>query len=213
MAGPVRRAAMIASAGRQRRHSVGSAPRGLAGSSGPAAHARLRPPPQAVAISLVSVIVTSSAGAGVCLRARRKPPRETSSYSGLAPSSAASSRSPCRPVLEGLFAALLVVAFNCSAPDAAAPSTAPPTMCRRPPRRRPAAAQPQSLPPLILPFALSSGFVTGCLRRGRRRCRVRLHCSAGASWVPLMNLAMGVPLKVATATSSVMIGITAARPP
>ena len=39
-----------------------------------------------------------------------------------------------------------------------------------------------------------------------------LGVGGGIVKVPLMNLAMGVPLKVATATSNMMIGITATRP-
>jgi uncharacterized protein len=199
-----------------------------------------RPLREAVAISLVSVIVTSSAGAGVYLRKHVANLRlgmvlELFTACGALVGGLIAFALPV-PVLEGLFAALLgYVAFNMLrrrppvAPAAAAvpqPSTddvlVPPADETVEPDPVPVAAaalsEPMKHAPSSSPFVQSlsgPGYtvtrmpfgVVGAVFAGV--VSALLGVGGGIVKVPLMNLAMGVPLKVATATSNMMIGITA----
>jgi uncharacterized membrane protein YfcA len=194
-----------------------------------------RPLREAVAISLVSVIVTSSAGAGVYLRRHVANLRlgmvlELFTSIGALVGGLIAFSLPV-PVLQGLFALLLTwVALSMirrreparaaapvlPEPDGiiandgafAAPTTAPAVPVASPPAVS-AASSPflASLSgpgyavhsfPVGIGGAVFAGVVSALLGVG-----------GGIVKVPLMNLAMGVPLKVATATSNMMIGITA----
>lgn len=211
-----------------------------------------RPLREAVAISLVSVIVTSSAGAGVYLRRHVANLRlgmvlELFTACGALAGGLIAFALPV-PVLEGLFALLLAwVAISMlrrREPAAAAPSgageepvpvaeelaavtpaTAPAARGPGPP---PVAAAPAFRPvvggaaaltlaqPITFAASLSGpGYLVDRLGFGAIGAvfagvvSALLGVGGGIIKVPLMNLAMGVPLKVATATSNMMIGITA----
>ena len=166
----------------------------------------------AVAVSLISVIVTSSASAGVYLEKHVANLRlgmvlELFSASGALVGGLFAFLLPAN-VLEGLFAALLIwVALS---------------MVRRKEPAKGATAAPAAAP---LPEAQVTGTFTDTL--GGPGYRVHslplgvggslfaglvsalLGVGGGIIKVPTMHLMMGVPLKVATATSNMMIGITA----
>lgn len=181
-----------------------------------------RPLREAVAISLVSVIVTSSAGAGIYLRRHVANLRlgmvlELFTACGALVGGLIAFALPV-PVLEGLFALLLAwVAISMlrrrETPGAA---TVAVDELPVPADGRPPAAHALALRP--------AGFVSSLSGPGYHVVRLRLGMAGavfagivsallgvggGIVKVPLMNLAMGVPLKVATATSNMMIGITA----
>jgi uncharacterized membrane protein YfcA len=199
-----------------------------------------RPLREAVAISLVSVIVTSSAGAGVYLRKHVANLRlgmvlELFTACGALVGGIIAFALPV-PVLEGLFALLLAyVAFNMlrrrPAPVAASPQP-PADEVLVPAADEPADPAPAVAVPVIAaadldaaaPVPASSPFVQSLAGPGYTVTRMPfgvvgavfagvvsalLGVGGGIVKVPLMNLAMGVPLKVATATSNMMIGITA----
>jgi uncharacterized protein len=188
-----------------------------------------RPLREAVAVSLVCVIVTSSAAAGRYLRGRTANLRLSMLLSlftaGGALIGGLVAFLVAEEVLAGLFAVLLTyVAVTMARP------------------RRPRPAPPEALPtpPVVAPMP-EAGPGPGSLggRDGDERTadwlsgpdyevrRVRLGSatSVGAGVVsallgigggiinvPTMNLLMGVPLRVATATSNLMIGVTAVAP-
>ena len=166
----------------------------------------------AVAVSLVSVIVTSSASAGVYLEKHVANLRlgmvlELFSASGALVGGLVAFMLPPN-VLEGLFAALLIwVAVSMvrrkdppkngsavvpAAASAETPGTGTFTDTLNGPGYR-----VHSLP-LGMGGSLFAGLVSALLGVG-----------GGIIKVPTMHLMMGVPLKVATATSNMMIGITA----
>jgi uncharacterized protein len=178
---------------------------------------------EAVAVSLVSVIVTSSASAGVYLERHVANLRlgmvlELFTASGALVGGLVAFMLPTA-VLEGLFAALLAwVAVS--------------MIRRREPARVP--AQPVPLPgaegavvmddPPVDDPPVEPAFTESLSGDGYhvRRLQVGMAGSVfaglvsallgvggGIVKVPVMNLIMGVPLKVATATSNMMIGITA----
>jgi uncharacterized membrane protein YfcA len=209
----------------------------------------------AVAISLVSVIVTSSAGAGVYLRTHVANLRlgmvlELFTACGALLGGLIAFSLPV-PVLEGLFALLLgYVAFTMlrrreapktdesppieddgpppggvAGPAAAASDGTTPAPVAQP--IGPPVAAAASTGTTTTPSATvgtSGGFVATLGGPGYQVTRFRfgtvgavfagvvsalLGVGGGIVKVPLMNLAMNVPLKVATATSNMMIGITA----
>ena len=212
---------------------------------------------EAVAISLVSVIVTSSAGAGVYLRRHLANLRlgmvlELFTACGALLGGLIAFSLPA-PVLEGLFAILLTwVAISMlrrASPAPAAPAPvddgamvddaaisrdeglrAPSGDGDRAPAEAAAvvdsiepASAPPSLQPADAPFT-SAAFGDSLSGPGYHVVRLRfgmvgavfagivsalLGVGGGIIKVPLMTLAMGVPMKVATATSNMMIGITA----
>jgi len=165
----------------------------------------------AVAVSLISVIVTSSASAGVYLEKHVANLRlgmvlELFSASGALVGGLIAFLLPAN-VLEGLFAALLIwVALS--------------MVRRKEPAKGPPAVPTEALDeaadavtftdtlggpgyrvhslPLGVGGSLFAGLVSALLGVG-----------GGIIKVPTMHLMMGVPLKVATATSNMMIGITA----
>jgi hypothetical protein len=203
---------------------------------------------EAVGVSLVSVIVTSSAAAGVYLERHVANLRlgmtlELFTAAGALVGGLVAFALPER-VLAGLFAALLaytaitmarrglargpastapattaVVAMAADGSiadepgpgiEAAAPATEP-----EPARHGPLAG---TSPTSAMPFVASLGGPDYAVRRFRFGVvgsvfagvvSALLGVGGGIIKVPLMNLAMGVPLRVATATSNLMIGITA----
>jgi uncharacterized membrane protein YfcA len=211
-----------------------------------------RPLREAVAISLVSVIVTSSAGASVYLRRHVANLRlgmvlELFTACGALAGGLIAFALPV-PVLEGLFALLLgwvaVSMLRRRAPAQAAVSadveepapvaeelaavTPPPASPAAGSAPAPVVAVPAFGPagggaaalayaqPVTFAASLSGpGYLVDRLGFGALGAAFAgvvsalLGVGGGIIKVPLMNLAMGVPLKVATATSNMMIGITA----
>jgi uncharacterized membrane protein YfcA len=209
-----------------------------------------RPLREAVAISLVSVIVTSSAGAGVYLRRHVANLRlgmvlELFTACGALAGGLIAFALPV-PVLEGLFALLLAWVGLSMLRRRESPSPSPSSAAPEDPESVPAAEETAAVaptPPSVPAVSLASAgaaaagpsagsmalaqplsFAASLSGPGYHVHRMGLG-AAGAVFagvvsallgvgggivkVPLMNLGMGVPLKVATATSNLMIGITA----
>lgn len=182
---------------------------------------------QAVAVSLVSVIVTSSASAGVYLQRHVANLRlgmvlELFTASGALAGGLIAFLLDER-TLAGLFALLLTwVAVSMVRPREPPPRTAVPSVAAAgtgdpaPGDRAPA--------PLADPVVRDGGLAARLSGPGYHVARLRagmagsvgaglvsalLGVGGGIVKVPVMNLVMGVPLRVATATSNMMIGITA----
>jgi uncharacterized protein len=167
---------------------------------------------EAVAVSLVCVIVTSSASAGVYLQRRQANLRlgmvlELFTAAGAIVGGAIAFLIDDR-VLAGLFALLLVYVaasmLRGLRPSAAKPATgdeAPP------PAHPEATSAPDARSPGYdasrLPIAAVGSVGAGV-------ASALLGIGGGLIKVPLMHLVLGVPLRIATATSNLMIGITAA---
>jgi hypothetical protein len=177
---------------------------------------------EAVGISLVCVIVTSSAAAGVYLQRHTANLRlgmvlEVFTATGALLGGLVAFALPER-VLAGLFAVLLAwTAFSMlrrGRVEAAPPSAADPVEepgAASAPWGDPGPAS-QSLAdeiagPGYRPRRLGAG-AGGSLGAGM--LSALLGVGGGIVKVPLMHLVMGVPLMVATATSNLMIGVTAA---
>ena len=159
---------------------------------------------EAVGVSLVCVIVTSSASAGVYLQRRQANLRlgmvlELFTAIGAIAGGLVAFLIDER-VLAGLFAALLVYVAvtmlrgrSTAVDDEVAPSGLEGAAT--------AAPAPEVIPrrfPAGIAGSLGAGVVSALLGIG-----------GGTVKVPVMHLVMGVPLRVATATSNLMIGITA----
>jgi len=164
---------------------------------------------EAVAISLVCVIVTSSASAGVYLQRRQANLRlgmvlELFTAAGAIIGGAIAFLIDER-LLAGLFALLLVYVAA--------------TMLRGLRQREPApqATDDETPPPPEAAGASDNdlGYLTGRLpvaavgSVGAGVASALLGIGGGLIKVPLMHLVLGVPLRIATATSNLMIGITA----
>jgi hypothetical protein len=184
---------------------------------------------EAVGISLVCVIVTSSAAAGVFLERHVANLRlgmvlEVFTASGALLGGLVAFMLPER-ALAGLFAALLAyTAYSMLRRGRAA--AAPPGGAAEGVVPDPAAADPEDGaggdPPAGAPRGSLADEISGPGYRPRRLVAgaggslgagiisALLGVGGGIVKVPLMNLVMGVPLKVATATSNLMIGVTAA---
>ena len=180
---------------------------------------------EAVGVSLVCVIVTSSAAAGVYLERHLANLRlgmllEVFTATGALLGGLVAFALPER-VLAGLFAALLAyTAFSMlrarPGPGGGHRGSARPTRSRD----RAAAAAGCGRPgaPVAAWPTRSPGPGTGPGAWGRAPAgawapgmiSALLGVGGGIVKVPLMHLVMGVPLKVATATSNLMIGVTAA---
>ena len=180
---------------------------------------------EAVGISLVCVIVTSSAAAGVYLQRHTANLRlgmllEVFTATGALLGGLVAFALPER-VLAGLFAALLAwTAFSMlrrGRAEAAATAPSTPTdpvegAGAAPVDQGDRGAASASLAdevagPGYRPRRLGAG-AGGSLGAGM--LSALLGVGGGIVKVPLMHLVMGVPLKVATATSNLMIGVTAA---
>ena len=168
---------------------------------------------EAVGVSLVCVIMTSSASAGVYLERHVANMRlgmtlelftAIGALVGVSVAFALDER-----LLSLLFAGLLgYVAFTMARPrDAGSTDT--------PPAEPDQAAAPET-PPTALERLSGDGYTVRNLGRGivgatfADIVSALLGIGGGIIKVPLMHLSMGVPLRVATATSNMMIGITAA---
>ena len=182
-----------------------------------------RPLREAVAVSLVCVIVTSSAAAGAYLRGRVANLRLGAvlalfTASGALVGAIVAFAIPER-VLAGLFAALLTyVAYTMGRAGlrAARPATTAPATTA--PATTGAASGGASM---TVDAAAPAGRLDGPGYRVRRLVPASiaslgagviaalLGVGGGVINVPTMNLLMGVPLRVATATSNLMIGVTA----
>jgi uncharacterized protein len=164
---------------------------------------------EAVAISLVCVIVTSSASAGVYLQRRQANLRlgmvlELFTAAGAIVGGAIAFLIDER-LLAGLFALLLVYVAA--------------TMLRGLRQRGPAqqATDDETPPPPDVAGASAEdlSYLTGRLpvaavgSVGAGVASALLGIGGGLIKVPLMHLVLGVPLRIATATSNLMIGITA----
>jgi uncharacterized membrane protein YfcA len=167
---------------------------------------------EAVGVSLVSVIVTSAAAAAVYLERdvadlRLGMTLELFTATGAILGGAIAVFLPAR-ALEGLFAALLIYVSAtmlraarrsagraaASAAASAATASAHSRIERVLGRREPALQRV----PLGIVGSVFAGVLSALLGIG-----------GGLVKVPVMHLVMGVPLRVATATSNLMIGITA----
>ncbi|MFH0751522.1 MAG: sulfite exporter TauE/SafE family protein [Chloroflexota bacterium] len=177
---------------------------------------------EAVGVSLVCVIVTSSAAAGVYLERRTANLRlgmllEVFTASGALLGGLVAFLLPER-VLAGLFAALLVyTAFSMlrRSRAQAAPSS-PPAAADGPGAAPHAGQDPHVSPPGLADVVAGPGYRPRRLGAGAGGSlgagvlSALLGVGGGIVKVPLMHLVMGVPLQVATATSNLMIGVTAA---
>ena len=165
----------------------------------------------AVGVSLVCVIMTSSAAAGVYTERRAANLRlgltlELFTVVGALVGGSIAFLLDER-LLSGLFAALLLYVAATMARSGRTPTaTAEPSQAEDPDAHPPiTAVPPLAADPPILGMRLGAvgsfgaGIVSALLGIG-----------GGIIKVPLMHLGMGVPLRVATATSNLMIGITAA---
>ncbi len=166
---------------------------------------------EAVGVSLVAVIVTSSASAGVYLERHVADLRLGMTLELFTASGALVGGLVAfllsEQILAGLFTLLLVYTALSMArrrePEPVSPATiadVEPTVTRDPAIQSPVA-------PGFVVRHLGWGIV-GSLFAGL--VSAILGIGGGVVKVPVMHLVMGVPLRVATATSNLMIGITAA---
>ncbi|OGO58611.1 MAG: hypothetical protein A2V85_18350 [Chloroflexi bacterium RBG_16_72_14] len=196
---------------------------------------------EAVAVSLVSVIVTSSAGAGVYLRRHVANLRlgmvlELFTAAGALAGGLIAFLLEER-VLAGLFAVLLTWVAVSMARQGAVSAGEPVIVAPGPATDDEAPAAPDAGDPIAtgvdvpasaavepVPVPDAADLATHLYGPGYRVRRMRFGMAAsvgagvvsallgvggGIVKVPVMHLAMGVPLKVATATSNMMIGVTA----
>lgn len=171
---------------------------------------------EAVGVSLVCVIVTSSAAAGVYLERHLANMRlgmllEVFTVSGALVGGLVAFLLPDR-VLAGLFAILLVytgVTMMLRGATAARGDAGPVVAAEGPagPAEAPGAFRAALGGPGYRPARLGVG-IAGSLFAGV--VSALLGVGGGIVKVPLMHLVMGIPLKVATATSNFMIGVTGA---
>src|SRR6185503_1367881 len=167
---------------------------------------------EAVAVSLVCVIVTSSASAGVYLERRQANLRlgmvlELFTAAGAIVGGAIAFLIDER-LLAGLFALLLVYVAATMAgglrrrtvPEPIADAETPPPSPAPEPGARPQGDMDYRADrlPLAAAGSVGAGVASALLGIG-----------GGLIKVPLMHLVLGVPLRIATATSNLMIGITA----
>ena len=176
---------------------------------------------EAVGVSLVCVIVTSSAAAGAYLERHAANLRlgmllEVFTATGALLGGLVAFLLPER-VLAALFAALLAyTAFSMlrrSGTEGAPPSL---PAANGPGAAHDAAADPGPSSPSLADEVAGPGYRPRRLGAGAGGSlgagvlSALLGVGGGIVKVPLMHLVMGVPLKVATATSNLMIGVTAA---
>jgi uncharacterized membrane protein YfcA len=170
---------------------------------------------EAVGVSLVCVIVTSSAAAGVYLERHLANMRlgmllEVFTVSGALVGGLVAFLLPDR-VLAGLFAILLVyTGVTMMLRGATARGDAGPVVAAEGPAGPAEAAGAFRAAlggPGYRPARLGVG-IAGSLFAGM--VSALLGVGGGIVKVPLMHLVMGIPLKVATATSNFMIGVTGA---
>ncbi|MFI5292814.1 MAG: sulfite exporter TauE/SafE family protein, partial [Candidatus Limnocylindrales bacterium] len=175
---------------------------------------------EAVGVSLVSVIMTSSAAAGVYLERHVANMRLGMTLELFTAIGALVGGSVAflldERLLSFLFAGLLCyVAFTMARPR---PGTSADEGTTEPGPIEPEPGRPATAPataPTTLDRLSGEGYRVRHLGRGVVGATFAgvvsslLGIGGGIIKVPLMNLSMGVPLRVATATSNMMIGITA----
>lgn len=168
----------------------------------------------AVGVSLICVIVTSSAAAGVYLEQRVANLRlgmalELFTATGALAGGLIAFAIPER-ILELLFAILLTyVAFTMARrrdPGPARPVTADSSAADDPPGAAESALLVRLSGPGYRIHRVGAGIVGSI---GAGVASALLGIGGGLIKVPVMHVVMGVPLRVATATSNLMIGITA----
>jgi uncharacterized membrane protein YfcA len=170
--------------------------------------------PQAVGVSLVSVIMTSSAAAGVYLERHVANLRLGMTLELFTAIGALVGGSIAflldERLLSALFAVLLgYVAFTMARARSVEPGLETPTAVEIETSREPSVAS-------ALDALSGEGYRVRNLGRGvvgstgAGLASALFGIGGGIIKVPLMHLSMGVPLRVATATSNLMIGITAA---
>jgi uncharacterized protein len=176
---------------------------------------------EAVGVSLVCVIVTSSAAAGVYLERHAANLRlgmllEVFTATGALLGGLVAFLLPER-VLAGLFAALLAyTAFSMARRSGGQPASPLPPAADGPGAAHDAGAAPGPSSPSLADEIAGPGYRPRRLGAGAGGSlgagvlSALLGVGGGIVKVPLMHLVMGVPLKVATATSNLMIGVTAA---
>jgi uncharacterized membrane protein YfcA len=148
------------------------------------------PVPVAVTVSLVAVIATSSAASGVFIQERLCDVRlgvllEVATVTGAIAGAAAAARVPPEMLRILLALVLLYVAGMLAV------------------GREPAGDDPSHYRVRRLPLGVAVSLIAGSLS-------ATLGVGGGPLKVPTLHLAMGVPIQVATATSNLMIGATAA---
>ncbi len=176
---------------------------------------------EAVGVSLVCVIVTSSAAAGVYLERHTANLRlgmllEVFTASGALLGGLVAFLLPER-VLAGLFAALLAyTAFSMLRRSRTQAAPSAPAAADDPGAAPDAGQDPDGSPHGLADVVAGPGYRPRRLGAGAGGSlgagvlSALLGVGGGIVKVPLMHLVMGVPLKVATATSNLMIGVTAA---
>jgi uncharacterized protein len=181
---------------------------------------------EAVGVSLVCVIVTSSASAGVYLQRRQANLRlgmvlELFTGFGAVIGGAIAFLLDER-LLAGIFAAILAyMAFSMlrsARRSAPTPTPDEASLATDDEAREAIDAEPDDDARTVDPDAASLGLQPEALRRmpfaavasvGAGVASALLGIGGGLIKVPLMHLALGVPLRIATATSNLMVGITA----
>ena len=170
---------------------------------------------EAVGVSLISVIMTSSAAAGVYLERHVANMRLGMTFELFTAIGALIGGSIAfllaENVLEGLFAVLLgYVAFTMARPRTETGHDTS-TLDIDPDDDAQPAAEPSALDRLSGQGYRVRNLGLGIVGAGFAGIvSALLGIGGGIIKVPLMNIGMGVPLRVATATSNMMIGITAA---
>jgi uncharacterized membrane protein YfcA len=179
---------------------------------------------EAVGVSLICVIMTSSASAGVYLERHVANLRLGMTLELFTATGALIGGSVAFLLDERLLALLFAVLLLYVAVTMARAGTPEPVLDpeedepadQSPNPLAPTAAAAPSDPPTLLEGLSGPGYHVRNLGRGvvvatgAGVVSALLGIGGGIIKVPLMNIAMGVPLRVATATSNMMIGITAA---
>ena len=181
---------------------------------------------EAVGVSLICVIMTSSAAAGVYLERHVANLRLGMTLELFTATGALIGGSVAFLLDERLLAFLFAVLLLYVAVTMARAGTPEPELdlsaepsdgdVSSEPAVAAAAPIPSDRPPTLLEGLSGPGYSVRNLGRGvvgatgAGVVSALLGIGGGLIKVPLMNLAMGVPLRVATATSNMMIGITAA---
>ena len=179
---------------------------------------------EAVGVSLICVIMTSSAAAGVYLERHVANLRLGMTLELFTATGALIGGSIAFLLDERLLALLFAVLLLYVAVTMARAGTPEPVLDADedvaddppPDTLAPATAVVPSDPPTLLEGLSGPGYRVRNLGRGvvvatgAGVVSALLGIGGGIIKVPLMNIAMGVPLRVATATSNMMIGITAA---
>jgi len=167
---------------------------------------------EAVAVSLVCVIVTSSASAGVYLERRQANLRlgmvlELFTAAGAIVGGAIAFLIDER-LLAGLFALLLVYVAATMAGGLRRRTVPEPIADAETPAPSPA-PEPGARPQGDMDYRADRLPLAAAGSVGAGVASALLGIGGGLIKVPLMHLVLGVPLRIATATSNLMIGITA----